>query len=136
MPTIEVVVPTTLKEFYNGCVKTINYERQMVALDGKSLIKQTCNKQIVIKPGMDPNCNFTFHGEGHQQPGRPSSNLFVNFVAVPHHPSTPEYHITSRYSRFKKDLFYKKQISLQDAINCRPVKIPLLDGRQILLSND
>lgn len=25
MPTIEVVVPTTLKEFYNGCVKTISY---------------------------------------------------------------------------------------------------------------
>ena len=38
MPSIEVSVPTTLKEFYNGCIKTVNYERQTVSLDGKSLI--------------------------------------------------------------------------------------------------
>lgn len=85
---------------------------------------------------MDPECNFTFISEGHQQPGRPASNLFVNFVAVPHHESTPDYHITSKYSRFKQDLFYKKEITLQDAINCRPAKIPLLDGRSVMLSND
>lgn len=27
MPTIEVQVPTTLKEFYNGCIKTISYQK-------------------------------------------------------------------------------------------------------------
>jgi len=38
MPSIEVSVPTTLKEFYNGCLKTVSYERQTISLDGKSLI--------------------------------------------------------------------------------------------------
>lgn len=28
------------------------------------------------------------------------------------------------------------QISLQDAIKCNPVKVPLLDGRQVLLAID
>ena len=27
MPTIEVMVPTTLQEFYTGCMKTISYQR-------------------------------------------------------------------------------------------------------------
>ena len=55
---------------------------------------------------------------------------------VPPHPHSKDVRITSRYSRFKKDLFYKKKITLQEAIRCTPVKIPLLDGRQILLAID
>jgi len=31
---------------------------------------------------------------------------------------------------------YRQQITLQDAILCKPVKIPLLDGRTILLAID
>jgi DnaJ-class molecular chaperone len=34
MPTIEVEVPTTLQEFYNGCMKEICYEREKIVLDG------------------------------------------------------------------------------------------------------
>lgn len=44
--------------------------------------------------------------------------------------------ITSRYSRDKNNLFYKKAITLQDAIKCNPVKIPLLNGKWILLAID
>ena len=85
---------------------------------------------------MDPNNNFTYKGEGHQQPGRPASNLYVNFVNAPPLPQSKDYDVTSRYSRSKNDLFYSKKITLQEAIQCTPVKIPLLDGRQILLAID
>ena len=44
MPSIEVIVPTTLKEFYNGCIKTVSFQRQTVALDGKTVSTATCNK--------------------------------------------------------------------------------------------
>ena len=44
MPTIEVDVPTTLQEFYSGCIKTISFERQEVSLDGKSTSKKVVNK--------------------------------------------------------------------------------------------
>ena len=66
-----------------------------------------CNKQIEIKAGMDQNDNFTFKGEGHQQPGRPNSNLFINFVQAPGH-SEDE----NRYSRKARDLFYRKRVTL------------------------
>lgn len=33
-------------------------------------------------------------------------------------------------------MIYKHRITLQEAIKCQPVKIPLLDGRNILLAID
>ena len=36
----------------------------------------------------------------------------------------------------RNDLIYRHRISLQDAIQCTPVKVPLLDGRYVLLSID
>ena len=38
--------------------------------------------------------------------------------------------------RKKSDLIYRHKITLQDAIKCQPVKIPLLDGRSVLLAID
>lgn len=43
-PTIQVMLPCTLKELYNGCIKTISYHRQTVALDGKTVSEAACNK--------------------------------------------------------------------------------------------
>jgi DnaJ-class molecular chaperone len=62
-------VPTTLKEFYNGCIKTISYQKQIICLDGKSVQTTTANKKIEIKPGMDQANTFTFASEGNQSPG-------------------------------------------------------------------
>lgn len=123
------MVPTTLKEFYNGCIKTVSYKRQKTALDGRTLSYQVCNKQIEIKPGMDVNDNFKYIGEGHQQPGQKPSNLYVNFQQMPPNPNSADYEVASRYTRSKDDLFYTKRINLQDAIRCQPVKIPLLNGK-------
>ena len=85
---------------------------------------------------MDAEVNYVFKGEGHQQPGRTASNLFVNFVLVPPHHKSHDFEVTSRYSRQQKNLFYRKKITLQDALNCRPMKIPMLDGRFVLLAVD
>ena len=66
MPTIEVMVPTTLQEFYNGCTKEITYERQVIGLDGKTTQKKKVTREIEIKPGMEHYNNCMFRGEGHQ----------------------------------------------------------------------
>jgi DnaJ-class molecular chaperone len=79
MPTIEVMVPTTLQEFYTGCMKTISYQRQTIGLDGKNVHYVVINRQVEVKPGMTMHNNYTFKGEGHQQPGHNPSNLYVNF---------------------------------------------------------
>ena len=112
MPTVEVRVPTTLKEFYNGCIKTISYSRQTVALDGKTCAYKVTNKQIEIKPGMDIHDNFKYMGEGHQQPGQRSSNLYVNFQPAPPSFKSPDYETQCRYTRDRNNLHYKKRISL------------------------
>jgi DnaJ-class molecular chaperone len=44
--------------------------------------------------------------------------------------------VTCRYHRLRNDLIYRHKITLQEAIKCQPVKIPLLDGRTILLAID
>jgi len=67
--TIYINVPTTLKEFYNGCIKTVSYQKQIICLDGKTVTTTTTNKLIEIKPGMDATNSLTFAGEGNQQPG-------------------------------------------------------------------
>ena len=51
-------------------------------------------------------------------------------------PSSPDYPVTCRYSRKGDNLFYRHPITLQDSIKCKPVKIPLLDGRVTLLPVD
>jgi len=85
---------------------------------------------------MDQENNFSFRGEGHQQAGRKPSNLFINFVAAPPNPTSKDFAVVSRYTRKGSNLFFKKRISLQDALRCNPVKIPLLDGRCLLLAID
>ena len=62
--------------------------------------------------------------------------MYVNFQLAPPDAKSPDYPVTSRYSRKGDDLFYRHPIKLQDAIRCKPVKIPLLDGRVVLLSLD
>lgn len=78
---------------------------------------------------MEQTDNFTYKDEGHQQPGRSTSNLYINFVAVPPNPSSNDFGVTCRYTRKGSNLFFKKRITLQEALSCAPVKIPMLDGR-------
>ena len=85
---------------------------------------------------MDILNKYSYIGEGHQQPGRDPSNLYINFVNTAVDSSSPDFKVAERYTRMKNDLLYKHKITLQDALQCSPVKIPLLDGRQILLAID
>ena len=85
---------------------------------------------------MDIHDNYKYVGEGHQQPGQRNSNLYVNFQLAPPNWKADDYETQCRYTREKNDLYYKKKITLQDAIKCNPVKIPLLNGKTILLAID
>ena len=37
MPTINITLKCTLKEFYQGCMKTVSYKKQVIGLDGKTI---------------------------------------------------------------------------------------------------
>ena len=50
--------------------------------------------------------------------------------------SSPLYSLISRYTRKGNDLVYTYSMTLQQAINCEPVKIKTLDGRTLVVSVD
>ena len=85
---------------------------------------------------MDVHCNQVFEGDGHQQPGQKASSLYVNFQPIAPNRTSSDFEVTRRYQRIKNDLIYRHKITLQEAIHCKPVKIPLLDGTQALLAID
>lgn len=133
-PTIEVEVETTLQEFYNGCVKTIAYERDAIAADGDIIEGDLVTKSIEVAKGMSDGDSLNFVGEGHQ--GWPSSDLKVIFKMVDADPESENYEVASRYTRKGDDLYYRCPVNLAGTIRCLPVKIPLLDGRLIPLALD
>ena len=55
---------------------------------------------------------------------------------IPPNATSNDFEVTRRYQRIKNDLIYRHKITLQEAIQCKPVKIPLLDGGQALLAID
>ena len=77
-----VTVSCTLQEFYNGCFKTVSYERQQLALDGHTIKTQTQLKEIIVKPGYSNLNLLTFKGEGHQM-RKYKTDLIINFAEVP-----------------------------------------------------
>lgn len=124
-----VTIPCNLQEFYNGCLKTITYERQQLALDGHTIKTQTQSKEIVVKPGFSPINHFTFRGEGHQM-RKYKTDLIIQFQEVPFiNPwQMSEF---STYKRKGNDLVYTASITLQQALNAEPVILSTLDGRKL-----
>ncbi len=49
---IDVTVNVTLEELYNGSRKTINYEKHVLGLDGRTIKMQKAKATIYVKPGM------------------------------------------------------------------------------------
>ena len=84
----------------------------MIGLDAKTVSKKKVTREIEIKAGMEHYNNYMYRGEGHEQPGREPSNLYVNFQSIPPDPKSPDYPVTSRYSRKGDDLFYRHPLKL------------------------
>ena len=130
-----MTVGCTLQDFYNGCVKTLQYFRQEVELDGQTHSMKSVTKQIIVKPGINEYNSLTFKGEGHQSAHEKNTDLIVTFdefLPVFH----PNLDILVRYRRSGYNLIYTYTISLRDALNTIPIKIKTLDGRTLLVAND
>ena len=72
-------------------------------------------------------------GKGNQQPKLPPTNLHLSFKQVASEAG-------SNASKFERKngncLMYTHKITLNDALQCRPVKMTTLDGRTLLISLD
>ena len=61
---------------------------------------------------MDVGNSYAFVGEGHEQPGRSPSNLYINFELAEADKSSDDFNITKKYKRIKNDLLYRHKITL------------------------
>ena len=130
---ISVTVDVTLEEMYNGSRKTVSYEKQVLGLDGRTIKTQNASVTVYVKPGMQATHKMTLVGEGNQQPKLPATNLNVSFRQVASAANTN----AANFERKNGDcLVYRHKLSLNDALQCRPVKMTTLDGRTLLIAID
>ena len=124
---IHVSLEVTLKEFFCGSKKEVNYTRQVVGLDGRSCKQETASVELFIRPGMDEKQELVVKGKGNEAPRQEPTDLIVKFKSV------GDAHYTRQGSA---DLIYHHRTSLQDVINCKPVQLTTLDGRRLLIPID
>jgi len=68
-----------LEEFYNGAIKQVEYQRNIVQHDAKTVVSESSVQQVEVKPGFSESSELVFAKMGHQSPNQVSSNLVVRF---------------------------------------------------------
>jgi len=130
---IQVTVGITLSEIYNGSRKKVCYKKKCLGLDGRTIEVKDASVDIIVKPGMCESKKITFEGKGHQSAKRGCSNLKISFK-LKDSPADPN---ASLFKRVQTDcLLYRHKLSLNDAIQCKSVKMTTLDGRTLLIPVD
>jgi len=123
---IEVTLECTFAEFYNGCLKTARYERNIVQADGKTTKPKTEMVQLEVKPGFSEKTVLAYKGKGHQEVGHAPSDFVVKFSQA----------ANSSYKRVENDLVLTLPITLEQVFEQRPQTFTTLDGRHITLAFD
>ena len=76
---VVVTVDCTLEEFYNGCIKQVDYSRKVVQHDAKSMVCERSTQQVEIKPGFSESTELVFRKLGNQTPGHIHADLVIKF---------------------------------------------------------
>ena len=63
---IELVLGCTIYEFYNGSIKQVQFTRQALEPDGRSLSNVDESMTIEVKPGYDVDTVLTFPSKGNE----------------------------------------------------------------------
>mmetsp|Transcript_47350 Transcript_47350/g.62654 ORF Transcript_47350/g.62654 Transcript_47350/m.62654 type:complete len:101 (-) Transcript_47350:451-753(-) len=74
---LEISWNCTLLEFFYGSTKLISFHRQITQGDGATMQSVSVEKEIEIKPGMNPGTVLRFVGEGNQPNDKLPGDLIV-----------------------------------------------------------
>lgn len=80
---IELVLGCTIYEFYNGSIKQVQFTRQKLEPDGRSLSNCDEAMTIEVKPGYDVDTVLSFPSKGHEAFARKQSELKIKFRLEP-----------------------------------------------------
>ena len=85
VPDLVVEVKCTLRELYNGWIKSINYRREkLLHYSGRKTENITWEKDIEIKPGYADEQEIRFSKEGHDAVGKHTGDLVIKIKQIPH----------------------------------------------------
>jgi len=59
-----MTVECTLEEFYNGAIKQVDFSRQVVIHDAKSIVSDRQTQQVEVKPGFSASTELVFKKMG------------------------------------------------------------------------
>ena len=123
---VVVTVNCTLEEFYNGSIKQVEYQREVVQHDAKTCASECKVQQIEVKPGYSESTELVFKKMGNQSAGHINANLVIKFRQLSH----------DCYRRKGHDLILTQRITLQQAFECAPCAFRTLDGRSLTITCD
>ena len=107
-------------------MKSVEYERNVVYHDAKTLKTERKVHQVEVKPGFSESTVLSFKALGHEQAGHPAADLIIKVKQIDH----PE------YKRIGDDLLLTKKICLTQAIEMKPITFCTLDGRKLTVAAD
>ena len=118
---LNVKCSCTLQEFFYGSTKTLSFRKTVTQGDGKTEAQQAVEKEIEVKPGMQPGTVLRFRGEGNSPQNRLTGDLVVTIEQSEH----------DSIRRVGNDLVYRHKISLADALTISVIDFQTLDGEII-----
>jgi len=88
---------------------------------GNKIVQENKTIEVAVEQGVPHEHHVTFHGDGEEFPGVHAGDLIVRIMIEPH----------KRFERKGADLFFKKKISLYEALTGVSFTIEHLDGKKI-----
>lgn len=121
---LEMELPCTLEELYEGVTKKVAIERNRIRPDGRSQFTDKKLFTVPIRKGWKAGTRLTFKGEGHQtHPKIIAGDLVFVVVEVPH----------TSFVREGCDLVYTHKISLCEALVGHTLNVTTLDKNVLSL---
>jgi len=92
---------------------------------GKCVSQETKTLEVAIEPGIPNEHMIQFHGDGDEVPGALAGDLYIKVIIEPH----------KTFERKGADLYYKKKISLYEALTGVTFQIEHLDGTKLNITS-
>eukprot|EP00808_Paulinella_micropora_P023013 g67972.t1 len=123
VPPLEIKLPVTLENVYNGIKKRIQIKRKRVNQANNQVFEQTKIIEMIIPRGCEFGSKITFRGEGDELPGQLAGDITFVICEQPH----------TTFQRDGKNLIYTHMCSVKEALLGPVFCIQGLDGKSIKL---
>jgi DnaJ family protein A protein 2 len=109
----------------NGEGTTYAKEDKCKVCTGKCVLQESKTLECPIEPGIPNEHTIQFHGDGDEIPDAMAGDLYIKILIEPH----------KTFERKGADLYYKKKITLYEALTGTTFQIEHLDGTKLTITS-